>query len=195
MATSTPSRRRVKAVRRIVVGSSCALLSSGLTMERSQRTSAKARDQSSMSLLPRRPPLDADSTVRTDLENGSDHHYLTFSCGLGRTPVTRTARTEADTLSCSSRQLAWHTADLDAEGQAAGLILAKWVDSSRPSDGSAPAPSEQEVYRIVRHVTNACGLSFRRRRPGADRRPLVYWLRCGVLEERGPRRGGTYQTK
>ena len=117
-----------------------------------------------------------DWTVRTDAENGSDHHYLTFSVGPSRTPVTREARGTADAPDGSTRHLGWHTAELDADTLAAGLLLAEWVDSSRPPE-SVPAadPSEEEADAVVRHATSACDFSLRRRVPNAARRPPVYW--------------------
>ena len=117
-----------------------------------------------------------DWTVRTDVENGSDHHYLSYSVGPSRTPVARDARSAADGPSGSARHLGWHTAELDADSLAAGLLLAEWVDSSRPPENVAAAdPSEEEADAVVRHATSACDFSLRRRVPNASRRPPVYW--------------------
>lgn len=43
--------------------------------------------------------------VRTDVENASDYHYLTFSCGPSRTPVTRQAGHTTDASSKPARHI------------------------------------------------------------------------------------------
>lgn len=126
-----------------------------------------------------------DWTVRTDVENGSDHHYLTFSYRSTRAPVAREAEGLAGDAGRSARHRGWHTADLDADGLVAGLLLAEWIDSSRPPERTHAAdPSEEEADRMVRNVSTACDLSLRRRVHDAGRRPPVYWWNREIADAR-----------
>jgi len=124
-------------------------------------------------------------TVRTEVENASDHHYVTFSCGPGRAPVTRSVHDPANVSDAPARHPGWHMAALDAVAFGACLDLAEWVDSSRPPENDPVAdPSNEEADKLVRHVTGACDLSLRRCCPGADRRPPVYWWSQEIAEAR-----------
>jgi len=125
-------------------------------------------------------------TVRTDVENMSDHHHLCFSYRTGRTlPGTRGDPQAAAAATAGRRHPGWRTSRMDVDLLAAAVITVEWTGATLPSE--APAGSvgaEASAERLVGSVTAACDMALPRRNPHPRGRPPVYWWNGNVAAAR-----------
>lgn len=123
-------------------------------------------------------------TVRTDVENMSDHHHVCFSYVPARalphaTGVPTTAQP------AGRRRPGWRSDRMDADLLAAAWIAVEWAGTTSPPElAAAPDDAEAEAERLVESVTAACdmGLPPRTAQPGG--RTPVYWWNDGIAVAR-----------
>ena len=110
--------------------------------------------------------------VRTDCENLSDHHHITFSY-TARSATSQSVQVPGGRRAVGRRP-GWSTARMDADLLAAAMVVSEWTGAAWSPD---PPPqsddAEVQAERLVRCVTAACDIALPPRRllPG----PPVYW--------------------
>lgn len=115
-------------------------------------------------------------TVRTDVENMSDHHHICFDYGPVRT-FPRATGVPTTASPAGRRRPGWRSDRMDADLLAAAWIAVEWAGTTLPPVlSAAPDDAEAGAERLVESVTAACdmGLPPRSTHPGG-RTPVYWW--------------------
>jgi len=123
-------------------------------------------------------------TVRSDVENMSDHHHICFDYVPDRRFPLRTG-VPTTAQPAGRRHPGWRSARMDADLLAAAWIAVEWAGTTLPPVlPAAPDGAEAEADRLVESVTAACdmGLPPRTTHPGG--RTPVYWWNGSIAAAR-----------
>lgn len=111
--------------------------------------------------------------VRDDIENMSDHQYITFS--LRDSVVRASLRMEAPR--------GWRTdGAINVQHMEVGLLIAQWIGD--PALLSASANVNQRARAVHEAITTACDFALKRIVPSPPGKPPTYWWNAEIAAKR-----------
>jgi len=111
-------------------------------------------------------------TVRTDVENMSDHYCLCFTLRSSRTPRGPSRSPNGQGL----RRLGWKTDGMDTDLLAADIVVGEWVRvNSSTMTTLLGSGADAVAEKIVGQISAACDVAQLRNNPQLSNQTPVYW--------------------